>query len=336
MGTKGLRNAAIFTFLLSMAILLLGGYFAFDKKPPIPERVLSAGKPVGEPPIDGASIRRGQDVYQRYGLMDHGSVWGHGSLRGMDFSAHTLHATGMLARRFHASEGKPAADAHSKLAADLRQGAQRRRELDAADAAVIAELRRNRYSEATKTLELTPAQAYVVEQIRGFWDAEFGQGDPDYGFLPNTVPTKDERRDLADFFFWTSWAAGTNRLGPDGQQMSYTLHEQLALGSDGREYGLHRGVGVEHRLDPRPVPGAGDRGLRGPPLGVLLRRIEGGRGGLPPAGDARHAQPAGQREVLPHRRAVVRGADLQRRAAGPLHGAPGRVLREVRGRNVPL
>jgi len=28
MGTKGLRNAAIFTFLFSMAILLVGGHFA--------------------------------------------------------------------------------------------------------------------------------------------------------------------------------------------------------------------------------------------------------------------------------------------------------------------
>lgn len=82
MGTAGLRNAAIFTFIVSMAILLAGGYFAQDKVPPIPEKVTSAGQEV----TSGAAILRGQDVYQRYGLMDHGSVWGHGSLRGMDFS----------------------------------------------------------------------------------------------------------------------------------------------------------------------------------------------------------------------------------------------------------
>ena len=35
-----------------------------------------------------------REVFQRYGLMDHGSVWGHGTLRGMDFSAHTLHCVG--------------------------------------------------------------------------------------------------------------------------------------------------------------------------------------------------------------------------------------------------
>ena len=77
MGVKGLRNAAIVAFILSMAALLLGGYFAMDKVPPIPEKVVS-----GETVLtDHDTIMQGQDVYQRYGLMDHGSVWGHGTLR---------------------------------------------------------------------------------------------------------------------------------------------------------------------------------------------------------------------------------------------------------------
>ncbi len=41
MGVKGLRNAAIVAFVLSMAALLLGGYFAMEKVPPIPEKVVS-------------------------------------------------------------------------------------------------------------------------------------------------------------------------------------------------------------------------------------------------------------------------------------------------------
>jgi len=216
MGTKGLRNAAIFTFVVSMVILLVGGHFANRQVPPIPEKVVSGGQPVGTPEIDGASIRDGQDVYQRYGLMDHGSVWGHGSLRGMDFSAYTLHCVGALARVFHDSNGKPPADRFRTLPPRPR------RDLDELDVKVIKELRRNRYSEATKTLELTPAQAYAVEQMRMFWEKEFGEGDEHYGFLKNTIPTADERRDLADFFFWTAWAAGTNRLAADGRQLNYS------------------------------------------------------------------------------------------------------------------
>ncbi len=96
MGTTGLRNGAIVAFIVGMAILLVGGHFANRQAPPIPKRVVS-----GETELTNyETILRGQDVYQRYGLMDHGSVWGHGSLRGMDFSADTLHRVGQAMRDF--------------------------------------------------------------------------------------------------------------------------------------------------------------------------------------------------------------------------------------------
>ena len=76
MGTTGLRNGAIVAFVVSMAILLVGGHFANRQAPPIPQRVTSGENRL----TDRETILRGQDVYQRYGLMDHGSVWGHGSL----------------------------------------------------------------------------------------------------------------------------------------------------------------------------------------------------------------------------------------------------------------
>ncbi len=202
MSAKGLRNGAMVTFVLSMGLLLVGGYYAKQKVPPIPARILSGGTLV----TDRTAILRGQDVYQRYGLMDHGSVWGHGSLRGMDFSADSLHRMGQLMREFVAAGGKPrpGGSAYEKLAAE------RRREIDVH---VIDELRVNRYDPATDTLEITPAQAYALEQLRGYWDKEFGEGDARYGFLKDTVSTAEQRKDIADFFFWTAWAAGTPRPG---------------------------------------------------------------------------------------------------------------------------
>ncbi len=203
MGTKGLRNAAIASFFVAMAILLVGGYFAVDHVPPIPERVVAGGQTL----TSRQAILAGQDVYQRYGLMDHGSIWGHGSLRGMDFSAYTLHFLGYLMRQYHQHDGKPLADAYLRLPPTPR------RDLDELDARVIQELRLNRYNAQSKTLELTPAQAYALEQVRKFWEKTFAEGDEHYGFLKNTVPTPEERKNLADFFFWTAWAAGTNRPG---------------------------------------------------------------------------------------------------------------------------
>jgi nitric oxide reductase subunit B len=171
MSTKGLRNAAIISFVISMTILLVGGQFAKSKVPPIPGQVVVNGQPV----TDRATIMRGQHVYQRYGLMSHGSIWGHGALRGMDFSAHTLHMIGELVP--------------------------------------VTEQRVNRYDAAADTLTLTPAQGAALEKIRAYWNDVFEKGDAHHGFLPGTVATAEQRRDIADFFFWTAWAAGTPRPG---------------------------------------------------------------------------------------------------------------------------
>ncbi len=100
--------------------------------------------------------------------MDHGSVWGHGTLRGMDFSADTLHSIGQHMRDFMAAGNQPRAGAYDELPAE------RRREIDAE---VIYQIHVNRYNPETKTLELTPAQAYALAQIRKYWEKEFSEGD---------------------------------------------------------------------------------------------------------------------------------------------------------------
>ncbi len=222
MSTKGLRNGAIVAFVVSMALLLGGGYLAFDKVPPIPETVLilsdetevgpsGSGEKLStailDPPISGESIRRGQQVYQRYGLMNHGSVWGHGSLRGMDFSAYTLHCVAALMKQYHLAGAPGPEKAYEQLPPDPP------REFDPEDLKVLQELRKNRYDPGSQTLRLTLAQAYALGQIRHYWDRTFREGDVRHGFLPNTVPTPEQRRDVADFFFWTAWAAGTDRPG---------------------------------------------------------------------------------------------------------------------------
>ncbi len=202
MSTRGLRNAAIVSFIVSIAILFVGGFFALDKVPPIPKRVVADGNVI----TTREAILHGQDVYQRYGLMDHGSVWGHGTLRGMDFSATTLHLMGRAMRNWHAAGGKPSADAYKAL------GNQERMNIDAL---VIREIKENRYDPTTETLTLTPAQAFALQEIRRYWDRQFGSGNKRYGFLPDTIPEPKDRKAIADFFFWTAWSAGTKRPDAD-------------------------------------------------------------------------------------------------------------------------
>jgi len=206
MGTRGLRNGAIVAFVVSMAMLLVGGYFAKDKVPPIPKEVRHGSEIL----TTAKAIQHGQTIYQRYGLMDHGSVWGHGSLRGMDFSADTLHRLGQSMRRFYLGEGS---DPVRDFSIPPSLAAQRE-----IDERVKAEIRLNRLDSADN-LVLDDAAAHAFQQNRKYWEEQFGRGNPRYGFLENTVSTPKEREDIADFFFWTAWAAGTQR---PGENYTYT------------------------------------------------------------------------------------------------------------------
>ncbi len=88
MSLKTLKWAAILCFVVAMAVLLGGGIVMKKDLPPYPGKVVDPG---GKVLFEKANIIAGQDVYQRYGLMDHGAVWGHGSQRGPEFSAASLH-----------------------------------------------------------------------------------------------------------------------------------------------------------------------------------------------------------------------------------------------------
>lgn len=191
-----LKNGAIISFVVSMAILLIGGHYAMDKVPPYPKTVTVAGEVL----LDGDLIKEGQKVYQKYGLMDHGSIWGHGSLRGMDFSATTLHLLGQYMREFYAMES-------GKTYADLTPA-----EKAAADQATIQGIKTNTFRTESGELVLSPAHRYAFQKLQTYWDKEFGQGNPEYGFMPGTVKTPSEREAIGAFFFWTSWAAGVLRM----------------------------------------------------------------------------------------------------------------------------
>ena len=84
MSLTTLKWAAILCFVVAMAVLLGGGIVMKKDLPPYPGKVVG---PDGKVLFEKADIIAGQDVYQRYGLMDQGAVWGHGSQRGPEFSA---------------------------------------------------------------------------------------------------------------------------------------------------------------------------------------------------------------------------------------------------------
>ncbi len=201
MSIEKLKWAAMISFIVSLAVLLGGGFLARDRVPPYPGKVVS---PDGRVLFEKKDILKGQGVYQRYGLMDHGSVWGHGSQRGMEFSAVTLHLIGDTVRDHLANQE------YGKSYASLPP-----LEKEFIDLKTTKEVKTNHYDPGKDTLTLTPAQVEALGANQDFWEKTFKDGERRYGFLPETVPSLQERLQLSRFFFWTAWVASANRPGED-------------------------------------------------------------------------------------------------------------------------
>jgi len=205
MSLTKLKWAAILCFIVAMVILLGGGIVMKKDLPPYPGKVVG---PDGKVLFEKSNIIAGQNVYQRYGLMDQGAVWGHGSQRGPEFSAATLHIVAEAIGDHFAQKdyGKPYNDLD-----DLQKGI--------IDVKIKHETKPNRYDASKDVLTLTTAQAEGLKRVKQHWENTFKEGEQRYGFLPNTIRTKEHRLEISRFFFWTAWVASTLRPGTD---YSYT------------------------------------------------------------------------------------------------------------------
>ncbi|MEP7245671.1 MAG: nitric-oxide reductase large subunit, partial [Gammaproteobacteria bacterium] len=124
-----------FTALIGVTLL------AYRNAPPIPAHVVDAQ---GVSVFSGDDIRAGQAIFLKYGLMDNGSIWGHGGYLGPDFSAAALHRIG---------EDTAAAIARENYRQPLNALSPSQQAAVHAETAV--ELKTNRYDPATDVLRLT-------------------------------------------------------------------------------------------------------------------------------------------------------------------------------------
>ncbi len=181
-------------------IIALIGYFYTERDlPPYPEKVVTEFGAV----LTGKDrIMAGQKVFQKYGLMDLGSVWGHGTYRGPDFTAQALHLMGLNMRTALARTKYGAA--YDDLPTESK---------GSVDAVVIEQIKQNRYSKETNTLVFSSIQEAAFLKNREFYLNLFTLGDEKGPIRAGMIKTPDDITDLADFFYWTAWCAGTIRPG---------------------------------------------------------------------------------------------------------------------------
>ncbi|MBP2017410.1 nitric oxide reductase subunit B [Symbiobacterium terraclitae] len=203
----------------SFAVLGYYGWDTYWKAPPIPERVVTTD---GAVLFTGDDIRDGQNVWQSMGGQEVGSVWGHGAYVAPDWTADWLHREAVWILDAWADE------AYGTAYEDLDPEAQA-----ALRARLMQELRTNSYDPATGDLVVSPLRAEAIRAVAAHYDSLFG-ADPSladlreaYAIRANTVPDPARRAQMSAFFFWSSWAASTNRPGSDVTYTNNWPPEQL-------------------------------------------------------------------------------------------------------------
>ena len=94
-------QGAILTFVIGFAILFYLAIRIYQDHAPVPGRIVDEA---GETFLTEEDILQGQEQFLTYGLMQFGTVYGHGAYLGPDFTADylhrmALHMTGALRRR---------------------------------------------------------------------------------------------------------------------------------------------------------------------------------------------------------------------------------------------
>src|SRR5262249_48315346 len=138
-------QAMLLTFVVGFAIL---GYLALrvhSEHAPVPGRVVDEA---GRLLATRDEILQGQEAFLTHGLMQFGSVYGHGAYLGPDFTADYLHRQAELMRELYGG----GADAEEKV----------RRELQA-----------NSYDAEADTLVYTDGQARTFRELLRRYDEEF-------------------------------------------------------------------------------------------------------------------------------------------------------------------
>lgn len=188
-------------FTVSISGLIFIGYQTYSEAPPIPDFVDSQG----QVHISQSDILAGQEVFHRYALMEYGSMFGDGALRGPDFTAQSLHILAESIKDFYLIESP-------KEVSPL--------EIAGIEAQVKTEIKLNRYDPETNQTHLSSAQIFAVSEVGSFYQKMFF--DPDFheafkpaGYLTDTK----EIEQLSKFFYWGAWVCSVTR---PGENYSYT------------------------------------------------------------------------------------------------------------------
>jgi nitric oxide reductase subunit B len=141
--SKGWIQAVALVVVFGFFVLGLLAYRTYTDQPPIPARVVGGQ---GEILFTHQDVVDGQGVFLRNGLMEYGSIYGHGAYLGPDFTADYLHRAALLVIDEY---GGPSSDQ--------------------AKARTITDFTANRYDPESDTLSFSVAQAEAFRKLASYY-----------------------------------------------------------------------------------------------------------------------------------------------------------------------
>lgn len=189
-------------FIISIAGVMMIAVHTYTEAPPIASYVSSKNETV----FSREDVLEGQAVFQKYALMEYGSMFGDGANRGPDYTAEALHYVSQYMNDYYRSQ--TTSGANDDL---IKKGMTEQ---------VKAEIKTNRYSKENNSVALTDAQTFAANELVKFYSQKFT--DPNFpgAFKPaKYITDENEIRSLTAFFFWGAWVCGVER---PGEHYSYT------------------------------------------------------------------------------------------------------------------
>jgi len=193
MVSKAWIQAVALVMLIGFFIMGLLAYYTYRDEPPIPAKVVDSN---GTTLFSGNDITAGQEVFLKNGLMEYGSIFGHGAWLGPDFTTDYLHRAAEMSNDYYGGKN-----------------------LDTARQQTIADFKTNRYDSATGVLTYSAAQADAFQKLTTYYGQLFGSPTTKFGLRQNAITDPEQIREMTAFFSWTAWAASTLR---PGKSYSYT------------------------------------------------------------------------------------------------------------------
>lgn len=189
-------------FIVSIAGVTMIGVHTYTEAPPIPDYVSSKNETI----FSKDDILKGQGVFQKYALMEYGSMFGDGANRGPDYTAEALHQVSVYMNDYYNQQLK--ADTNNVL---LKKGIVEQ---------VKSEIKTNSYHLDNNTTPLSDAQVFAAAELVKYYHKKFTDPSAPGAFKPAGYITDEaELKALAGFFFWGAWVCGVER---PGEKYSYT------------------------------------------------------------------------------------------------------------------